>query len=213
MKYVYNRDVLSDKIFDFIYSGSLHDAVLQRAFKGKKDWIGNVENAKKYLREYIDCIINNKFSSQSDHDVSFIKTANNLCNAINSNRPPVAEDVFSFGNAQKLINIAVKHTYSICYCAPEFRENFRYCHCPLDSVMLNEVWSRYKKSAGTDKRKENLKNAEFFCQSWGNEGQAGDVQPEICDFPERYIKFQNAIREIIGEGDLYPIEFDYMIWK
>ena len=116
-------------------------------------------------------------------------------------------------NAQKLINIMVKHTYSFCYFTPKLRENFRYCHCPLDYIMLNEVWKRYKENIGTEKRKTTLKNTEFFCRAWGNEGQEGDIQPEIYEFPERYLKYQTAIREIIGEGDLYPIEFDYIVWK
>ena len=69
------------------------------------------------------------------------------------------------------------------------------------------------KSIGKDARKRILKNSEFFCQAWGNEGQQGNFQPEIYEFPERYIKYQTAIREIIGEGNLYPIEFDYVVWK
>ena len=213
MKYIYNQDEISARIFNFVYGCAMNDAILQRAFIGKKDWVVKVENAKGCLRKYIDCIINNKFNSQGEHDSHFIKTANEICKTINASKPPIAEDIFSFGNAQKLINIMVKHTYSFCYFSPELRENFRYCHCPLDSIMLNEVWKRYKESIGEEKRRTTLKNTDFFCQAWGNEGQEGDVQPEVCEFPERYLKYQTAIREIIGEGNLYPIEFDYVVWK
>ena len=213
MKYSYNQKEILTRIFNFVYGCAMHDAILQRAFIGKKDWVVKVENAKDHLRRYIDRIINNGFQSQDEHDSHFIETANEICKTINANKPSVAEDVFSFGNAQKLINIMVKHTYSFCYFTPELRENFRYCHCPLDSIMLNEVWKRYKENIGTEKRKTTLKNIEYFCQAWGNEGQEGDIQPEIYEFPERYLKYQTAIREIIGEGDMYPIEFDYIVWK
>lgn len=213
MKYSYNQSEISNRIFNFVYGCAMHDAILQRAFIGKKDWVVKVENAKSHLRKYIDRIINNSFKSQDEHDSYFIKTANGICKTINENKPYVAEDVFSFGNAQKLINIMVKYTYSFCYFTPELRENFRYCHCPLDSIMLNEVWKRYKENIGAEKRKTTLKNTEFFCQAWGGEGQEGDIQPELYKFPERYLKYQTAIREIIGEGDLYPIEFDYIVWK
>lgn len=213
MKYSYNQDEISTRIFDFVYGCAMHDAILQRAFIGKKDWVVKVEDAKDHLRKYIDCIINNNFHSQDEHDAHFIETANEICKTINAKKPSVAKDVFSFGNAQKLINIMVKHTYSFCYFTPELRDNFRYCHCPLDSIMLNEVWKRYKENVGEEKRKITLKNNEFFCQAWGNEGQEGDVQPEVYEFPERYLKYQIAIREIIGEGDLYPVEFDYIVWK
>ncbi len=213
MQYIYDQNRLSGKVFDFFYASSMRDAVLQRAFTGKKDWLVNVETAKQPLRKYIDCIINNAFLSQEAHDSFFIKTANEICKAINENKPTDAEDIFSFGNAQKLINMMVKYIYSICYYASELRENFRYCHCPMDSVMLNEVWKSYKKIMGETKRKEELKNYEFFCQSWGNEGQQGMLQPTIDEFPERYLKFQTSIREIIGEGNLYPVEFDYVVWE
>jgi len=213
MKYSYNQNEISAQIFNFIYSCAMRDAILQRAFVGKKDWVFSSDNAKTQLSKYIDCIINNSFHSQDDHDSYFINTANEICKAINASKPPFAKDVFSFGNAQKLINIMVKHTYSFCYITPELRDNFRFCHCPMDSVMLNEVWKRYGKKSGKEKRKATLKNTEFFCKAWGNEGQDGDIQPELCEFPERYLKYQTAIREIIGDENLYPIEFDYIVWK
>ena len=211
--YMYNQDEITGKIFGFLYGCAMHDAILQRAFIGEKKWVAEIEEAKTPLYKYIDTILHNGFDSQVAHDSFFITTANEICKTINDNKPSIAEDVFSFGNAQKLINIMVKHTYSFCYLSPELRENFRYCHCPLDSIMLNKVWKQYKENLGEDKRKEVLKNTEFFCQSWGNEGQEGDVQPKICEFPERYLKYQSAIREIIGKGDMYPIEFDYIVWK
>ena len=213
MKYIYNQDEISTRIFRFIYGCAMHDAILLRAFVGKKDWIVKVEDAKNHLQKYVDFILNNKFQSQDEHDSFFIEIANDICKTINAKKPSFAEDVFSFGNAQKLINIVAKHTYSFCYLTPELRENFRYCHCPLDSIMLNEVWKRYKENLGEEKRKETLKSTEFFCKSWGNEGQNGDIQPKICEFPERYLKYQTAIREIIGEENLFPIEFDYIVWK
>ena len=138
MSLYYNREEISTKVFDFLYGCSMHDAILQQAFKGKKEWIGKVAEAKPFLREYIDCIVGNKFSSQEEHDKTFIRVADSICKEINKNKAFDAEDVFSFGNAQKLINIAAKHTYNVCYWKPDLRENFRWCHCPLDSIMLQK---------------------------------------------------------------------------
>lgn len=212
MSFYYNKEEISTKVFDFLYGCSMHDAILQQAFKGKKEWVGEVEQAKPFLREYIDCIVGNKFSSQEEHDKTFIRVADNICKEINKHKSPDAKDVFSFGNAQKLINIAAKHTYGVCYWNPDLRENFRWCHCPLDSIMLQKVWARYKKDFGNNARKSALESVDFFCKIWGNEGQDGDMQPQICDFPERYLKFQRAVKDIVGEGNLYAIEFDYLIW-
>lgn len=213
MEFTYNEKELSTKVFNFIYGCSMHDAILQKAFKGKKDWVGKVEKPKPFLREYIDCILGNRFSSQDEHDKFFIETANNICEAINEHRPDDAEDVFSFGNAQKLINIAAKHTYSVCYLNPLLRKNFRYCHCPMDSIMLGKVWGLYKETLDNKARRDKLISVESFCKAWGSEGQVGDIQPHICDFPERYLAFQDAIKDIIGDRDLYAIEFDYMVWS
>lgn len=213
MEFTYNEKELSAKVFNFIYGCSMHDAILQKAFKGKKDWVGKAETPKPFLREYIDCILGNKFSSQDEHDTFFIETANSICEAINAHRPNDAADVFSFGNAQKLINIAAKHTYSVCYLNPLLRENFRYCHCPMDSIMLGKVWGLYEELLGSKARRDKLIRVESFCKAWGGEGLDGDIQPRICDFPKRYLAFQDAIKEIIGNGDLYAIEFDYMVWS
>lgn len=208
----YEQKKILDKIFDFIYGCALHDAVLQRAFIGKKAWIGELKGPKKELRKYIEKVINKEFENQDDHDNFFIKTANSICIEINKEKPTDAKDVFSFGNAQKLINMAAKHVYSFCFYDQGLREAFRYCHCPLDSIMVNEVWDRYGKRFEKKARKERLHDRSFFCKSWGNEGQEGNTQPVFFEAPDRYKLFQDAIKELTGE-ELYPLEFDYLVWK
>lgn len=211
MSYYYDEKEISTRIFNFIYGCSMRDAILQQAFKGEKRWVGKVGAAKPFLREYIDLVIHNKFSSQKEHDDKFIEVVDKICKEINnSNSRPQNADVFSFGNAQKLINIAVKHVYSVCYYNPHLREGFRFCHCPLDSIMIGNVWRLYKEELGDNKRKQDLVSSEFFCKAWGSEGQTGNVQPVICDYPDRYLKFQTAIKELIGDGNVYAIEFDYL---
>lgn len=208
----YEQEKILDKIFDFIYGCALHDAVLQRAFIGKKAWIGELKGPKKELRKYIEKVMNKEFENQDDHDNFFIKTANSICIEINKEKPTDAKDVFSFGNAQKLINMAAKHVYSFCFYDQGLREAFRYCHCPLDSIMVNEVWDRYGKRFEKKARKERLHDRSFFCKSWGNEGQEGNTQPVFFEAPDRYKLFQDAIKELTGE-ELYPLEFDYLVWK
>ena len=209
----YEQEKILDKIFDFVYGCALHDAVLQRAFKGEKAWIRGLEEPKKKLREYIEKVINKEFENQDNHDNFFIKTANSICIEINKERPDNDQDVFSFGNAQKLINMAAKHVYSFCFYDQGLREAFRYCHCPLDSIMVNKVWEIYGDRFGKKIRKDKLHDRyRFFCKSWGDEGQEGNTQPEFSEAPDRYKLFQDAIKELIGE-ELYPLEFDYLIWQ
>ena len=68
----------------------------------------------------------------------------------------VNKDNFTFGNAQKVINMTAKYLYIICYADSAFRDRFKYCHCPMDRVMLNIVWKRYKEKYGAKVRKEKL---------------------------------------------------------
>lgn len=211
--YSYNKQVVSNRIFGFIYGCAMRDAILQKAFIGEKSWIEGIEKPKAILMSYIEKVLNNEFESQENHDAFFLKTANEICKEINGNKPDYANDIFSFGNAQKLINITAKHIYGFCYYNPSLRDAFRYCHCPLDSIMLNKVWKMYQEDFGKDTRKTKLLSIEFFCKPWGNEGAQENIQPELLSFPSRYMKFQNAIRDIIGNDNLYPLEFDYLIWQ
>ena len=82
------------------------------------------------------------------HEKLFLETAINVCKSINNyeGKPDTAGN-FSFGNAQKLINMTIKHIYLHTYTIdslgfPSIRERFRYCHCPMDSIMLQDVWKR-----------------------------------------------------------------------
>lgn len=211
MPYTYNRETLKVKLYDFIYGGALRDAVLQKAFENDRTWIGEIDESKSILKTYILQMLDGGFSDQNNHDEFFLKTANDLCEKINSSnkRPEENKRDFSFGNAQKLINIAVKHTYMLCWGNESLREKFRFCHCPIDSIMLARVWSLCKEN------NIHITTKEHFCKAWGSEGLEDKKQPTLQKLPERYVKFQEAVRELIKNkhGNIYPIEFDYIEWK
>ena len=207
MSYIYDLEDMTKRVFGFLYGCAMHDALLQKAFAGeKKDWVGKLEPPKVILDEYIRKVLNGEFSSQEDHDAHFLKTANQLCLEINSSRPPqYSRGVFGFGNAQKLINITVKHVYTFCYHDPSLRKVFRFCHCPVDQIMLKKVWDR---CGG-----KGLGKKTWFLEAWGREGTENGEQPELAAFPARYQLFQEKVRELIGSGDLMSVEFDYAEWK
>lgn len=214
MKYTYSNEKISSKIFEFTYMCAMRDAILREAFKGEKTWVENVTGAKVMLRKYIDKVLNNDFDSQDNHDKYLLEIANEICKAINEERPQNAIAIFSFGNAQKLINMTVKYVYASCYQNPNLRVGFRYCHCPLDSIMLNKVWKWCEDHyGGSNRRREILGRSEDFLKPWGNEGTKNEFQPILIEFPKRYSLFQKAVKDLIDQGDIYPIEFDYMEWK
>lgn len=218
--YSYDRAILDDHVFNFIYGCALHDAVLQKAYKGERTWIEEVSGAKSAVKTYINQIINVGFSDKTNHDKVFLKTAKKVCNEINNfkDRPESAGD-FHFGNAQKLINMTVKHVYAHTYSihlasgnSSSIRNHFQYCHCPMDSIMLERVWAEYKDRFKEGKAKEDL--GKNFRKAWGAE----DFEANGDCAPYRYEAFQSAIKKIISPdenigGNLYPIEYDYIAWK
>ena len=208
MGYTYKAQEIEEKIFNFVYKCAMHDAILQQSFKGEeKSWVSEIKEPKIILKGYIDKILRYGFPSQESHDLSFLETANSICKEINNKRPcGINTDIFSFGNAQKLINITVKHIYTFCYQTPSLRENFRFCHCPLDAIMLGNVWKMCKGKIDLGRRKD-------FCKAWGSEGINNNDQPMLTSFPQRYALFQEAIRCLIGDGDMFSVEFDYTVWK
>ena len=210
----YDQEYISNKVFEFVYDCALRDATLQQAFKGKKEWIKEIDEARMCLREYMDKLLSGNFKSKIEHDTYFLDTANSICDIINRKKHPEAKDTFSFGNAQKLINMTAKYVYTFCYVNPEIRDRFRFCHCPMDSIMLDRVWRKYEEEFGTEKRKNDLEKSDDFHKGWGAEGLNDEYgQPKLNAFPHRYELYQNAVKNLNGDGDLYPIEYDFLIWK
>ncbi len=201
---------LKGRLFDFIYGCALRDAILQLSFRGEKKWIYQVDEAKKALKKYIDKIIfENGFSSQAEHDAFFSAAANRICGAINgySGKPLETCDTFSFGNAQKLINMTVKHFYTICYSNTMLRRNFQFCHCPMDGIMLQWVWKNYVDQEQKTRAERQRELGSSFCDSWGGENF------QNAELPDRYRKFQEVIRKWAAKKGYSPIEFDFIVWE
>ena len=207
---------IQEKIFDFVYILSMREAVSQKAFLGKKKWLYgfsdlNMLDAKNCVKSYIDRILfGEPFSSQEEHDDFFLATAIKICDRINKSKDkPSANSDFTFGNAQKLINMAVKHFYIIYYYCKNVREKFVYCHCPMDSQMLQKVWEEYK-SKKVSKILDGW-NKKDFTASWGKEDFDQDPSGNKI-IPKRYSKFQEYIREVCKSEGMISIEYDYYMW-
>ena len=219
--YKYSKANLDDHVFHFIYGCAMHDAILQKAFEGKKDWVGKVTEAEKLVKGYIGRILDGNFrndnaTTRDAHEKAFLDTANAVCHAINTSELKASKDcLFSFGNAQKLINMTVKHVYAHTYSNASIRECFRHCHCPLDSIMLSKVYTAYRKAYGPAKTRVDLGCSDDFHVAWGKEGADGNLQKPLTELPSRYAAFQTAIKALVSAdgGDCFAIEFDYLVWK
>lgn len=233
---------MDENVFNFIYVAAMRDAVLQNAYEGEKKWLYEPNYFKIWradIQKFMDEVLTGTFTGQKDYDDKFLKTAEKVCSKINSNKPEnrtVAGETsgkkvkFTFGNAQKLLNIMLKYFYITCYNDNTYkRNNFRFCHCPMDQIMLNKVWEACKckqdiqcrRCPQRDKCQYELHTiSEMKCyeakgkftKSWGKEDF------EKGGYPNRYLAFQAAVRVLAGkenpypEEKPYPIEYDYSEW-
>ncbi len=133
-------DTIQDTVFDFAYETAFRDATMRKAFPKYDDndelFHNRKENAKvdarKFVRDYIDAIFNDKNS-----DFLVIGTINAVCEATEKYK-------FTFGNAQKLVNMTAKYMYLSIYGMDgyereRYREKFKYCHCPMDGRMIKNL--------------------------------------------------------------------------
>lgn len=202
-----NKMKLDDKIFRFVYITAMRDAVIQLAYKGNKKWLMESEiilSLKKEIEPLIDKVINGEYISQEMYDEEFLNTTIRVCEYINGKSN---SDRFTFGNAQKLINIMLKYFYIVGYKGDSKKECFRFCHCPMDQLLLQNVW--HKRSELNSNI--SLNTREWFLQSWGNEDFELDSNGEI-KYPRRYIVFQQAVRCYATKSNIDSLEYDYCVW-
>lgn len=205
INYVIAKDRLNDEIFRFICTAAMRDAVIQLAYKGKKKPLmesGLLDSLKDKMECLIDNVLNNTYTSQEKYDQDFLETTIKISEFIHEN---VGNKEFTFGNAQKFLNIFLKYLYIISYKNNDLQKNFRFCHCPMDRQLLEDVWKKREES-GIE-----LRNRNYFLKSWGNENFEKDENDKTV-FPERYMLFQKAVRCLALKEGRNPLEYDYRIW-
>lgn len=202
------KDYINDEIFAFIYTVAMRDAVIQLAYKGEKKPLMKSEilNLLKGEMEcLIDKVLNDKYTSQNTYDEDFLRATISISKHINNK---MRNEEFTFGNAQKFLNIFLKYLHIISYKNSELKKNFRFCHCPMDQQLLKSIWDSRADIDGDIK----LKKRDYFLKSWGNENFEIDENGSKM-FPKRYILFQQAVRCLASKDGITPLEYDYRIWN
>lgn len=210
------QNTIEDEMFNFIYLFAMRDATMRGAFKGEKKWVFKVVGAKSAAKSYVDNVLNGSFTDKANHDKVYLDTARKVCDEINGyENKPIDSRIFTFGNAQKLINMTAKYYYATTYSNPDERVKFAYCHCPMDSIMLKKVWDNFFHTTPfqiginvNELRRQKLGGRTNFLASWGNEDFLHSDQ-----YPERYLRFQNIIMEWSERAHCTPLEFDYYLWQ
>lgn len=197
---------VDEKIFDFIFIEAMGDATIEGAYgEGKSELkdVSKLSQSKKSLCTFVEKVREGGFSNQEDYDDEFLELAKTVCSEI---ADITGDNEFTFGNAQKLINMTLKYFFITTYGrGKEERDKFQFCHCPMDVTMINTVWG-HRDELG-DLMKE--VKSDYFHKSWGNEDFENGC------YPERYKIFQCAVRFLCDNDkeDLFPIEYDFWKWN
>lgn len=194
---------MDDKIFEFAYRCALRDATLMKAYSGDKVKLSENEKARQAVHKYIESIMNEK-----QH--CFYKAADDVLNAFNG------DEYFTFGNAQKLINMTAKYLYIMCYGDEAKRKLFSNCHCPMDRIMIAKVVGKYRKLTKENKDLadeqvelfsvgDNL-SGQWSSVSWSNIKNEKTSGPDSI---EVYKKYQEMVNALAKEEHIMPLEYDY----
>lgn len=117
---------VDERIFDFAYELAMRDATMRTAFTGTTIYalLGkrnpstkcdatseqkeNASRAKNAVWRYIEGIRTNEgYKDKDEHDAIFLRTAKKVIDAFKGYRD--GSSSFTFGNAQKLINMTAKY--------------------------------------------------------------------------------------------------------
>ena len=207
---------LDSNIFNFAYEMALRDATLQGAYKGTdKKKLRENSGAKAIVEEYIKAIFDGKqpcfYKTEAEVEESFIAFIDDNKLTIDKEGTPA---VFTFGNAQKLINMTAKYMYIAAYQNDDLREKFNCCHCPMDSVMvetvIREIGSEKRSVQKSGEQIENMTKRrngitwrQYLRQSWSKISSSDR---------EQYDLFQEMITFLSEKEQISPIEFDFNYW-
>lgn len=144
--------------------------------------------ADKYLIEQLK---NLSVSNQTEFDAWHKRTSENLISIF----ARYNQD-FTFGQAQKWINMALKHLALVDESATE--SYYRFCHIPIDSYIINGL-------------KTDLVSREMnqIDTSFGQDPRKIATWSRIDDY-NAYLKFQKDFRDKCGE---IPLDYEFHLWQ
>lgn len=211
---------IQGSIFDFAFGGALRDATLQKAFPGNKQELiesEQMKNVKQIVRGYINNLLAHKYKNGKSHTDAYFELTKKIRKELTG-----AFDDFVFGNIQKLVNMTVKYIYVACYAKEGIREDFRYCHCPMDRIMIRTVRDDYVDTFVGKKAKRLIIGGKWVTWSeisWSKIGE--NSERETTSTPgkidktsiEVYWQFQYMVAKLSLLKGINPIEYDFLYWK
>lgn len=202
--------MIEQKMFGFMYESALRDATLQRAFEGEKKHLSKNQEAQELVRAFTLDLLNGRIANEV-----FDKRFKELLQEVeNSFKRYLGNEQFTFGNAQKLVNMTIKYVYLTTYQQPDRRKYFTKCHCPMDSIIKAKVWKELKnqeplQNAELENRRQELiakikMNKKEYDMGWSKVLSTNKLQYEL---------FQNAVCFLAELHGLTALEYDYVFWQ
>lgn len=208
-----DNKAMQDYLFDFAYGEALRDATLMKSFAEEKAYLKNCCEGKKVVREYVDGILSGSQEKTFDATENAVEKAFNKFIEDNG-----GNQEFTFGNAQKLINMTVKYLFLSAYTRDDydsFCKKFADCHCPMDSIMCQIVKEEFDMddSEDAEKIKQKYKDNRKTWKSKLNVPWSSMKKGEDGSVPVEYACFQEIVKYLAKKENLIPIEYDYKHWE
>lgn len=144
------------------------------------------------LQEYF------KENKEEENKETFNKKHTEWCERLIKDYSSYLDEKLTYGQAQKIINMAFKYLYCIFDAKEkleEKKERFKYCHMPLDKFSLEWVKRYFKKGSvksWSHMEKEDLENKEY-----GYNTYLKNIE-EYCE--QKY------------DGQISPLQLDFIVW-
>lgn len=226
----FSSDTTKEKIFDTAIRKAYSDATNQGAYN---TLVKDNAEAEKIKNEYnvkvkntiIDKI--NKLNecsefSQEIYDSWFHDT----CNVLVNNYKDVKingtdKEAFTYGNAQKIVNMTMKYLAMLIEVFSVFDENrdivivygklfdkiYKYLHSPVDSFIIEAVWNRDEEIDGIPYIYEKLNKNKPGAYSSGKY-----IPWSKWEDKEVYDNFKNLIFEIANKENKCPLDWEGTNW-
>lgn len=124
------------------------------------------------------------------------------------------ETNITYGQAQKIVNMAFKYLYCLYYRYGEFKENqFTDCHMPLDSFSL-EWFKRWISANAMEYWKEKEKFKKGSVGSWSSMEFSNYKDKKGMKYGyEVYLKYIREYCKDYKKEKLTPLELDFIVWS
>ena len=125
---------------------------------------------------------------------------------------PLFEKKFTFGHAQKWVNMTLKYMLIMNVPDWEMDKLVSYLHVPIDSYILEGAYKKFPEELGKFIERKGNKNFEWRVRGKDQDDNAGSwVWSQIPTY-DCYKGFQDAIREVLPQEEKPPIVWENSVW-